>query len=165
MTCLADLFQHFDEEGEFVLGHVGELAFVAIHHGLLEFREEGEALRGDAGGHDAAVFRVPLTGDEASRFEAIEQAGDVGVAGDHSLGDGFAGEAVGGGISEDSQDVELGGGETPRFEKFVKIAHQAIGGADDVEEDLHLEALEGATAMHFFEESSRHGYKAMKRWR
>ena len=66
MSGLADLLEQSDKGGEFVLGHVRELAIVAIQHRLVEFVEKGvtpqAVRRRDARALDSGVRRHKIKG-------------------------------------------------------------------------------------------------------
>ena len=151
----AHLFEEVDDLVDGGFGHVGELLDVEVVHGGVEVGEEFEAGFGDAGEDDAAVFGVAFSGDEVAGFEAVKEAGDIGVAGDHMFGDDFAGDAVGGGAgvlahaAEDAEDVVLCGGEVVGFEEDFEGAAEVVGGAYDVEVGLLLDAIKGACFVDF----------------
>jgi hypothetical protein len=132
---------------EFLLGDVGQLFEMVIEDGFVEFLEELQAFGGDANGDDAAVAGIALPGDRAAGFEAVEEAGDVGVARDHAFADFFAGEAVGFCEAEDSQDVVLCDGEFIGFKELIETAHEMVGGPHEAEEHFLLEAVEGLDPM------------------
>lgn len=152
----AEFFHEVDGGAEVVGGDVGELLAVEGEEGVVEFFEESEAFGGDAGGDDAAIAGIASAEDEAPGGEAVEEAGDVGVAGDHVFGDGFAGHTGVAGTSEDAEDVELDGGEAEGFEEFLESAEEEVSGAQDVEGDFLFEAVEGVEAVNFFGELPTH---------
>lgn len=154
----ADFFEEVDQLGDFHFGHVSELGFVHVEDGLVEVFEDLGAFGGEAGGDDAAVPGVALAGDEVAGFEAVEEAGDVGVAGDEVFADAFAGHAAVAGAAEDAEDVVLGGREVVGLEEFFEGAHDMVRGADEVQEELLLEALEGPGLVEFFLEFTTHAF-------
>jgi hypothetical protein len=60
------------------------------------------------------------------------------------------------GAAEDAEDVVLGGGEVVGFEEFFESAHEVIGGANEVQEEFLLDALERFDLVDFIEEFSTH---------
>jgi hypothetical protein len=152
----ADFFQQVDQLGDFHFGHVGELAAVHVDNRLIEFLENAGSFGGESCGNDAAVLGVAVAGDEVAGLEAVEEAGDVGVAGDEMFADAFAGHAAVAGAAEDAKDVVLGGGEVVGFEEFLETAGDVVGGADQVEEEFLLHALERSNLVELFLEFTAH---------
>lgn len=140
-------FQQFAKLLEFVLTQVGKLLAMHGQDGFVEVFEEAEGGVGDGGFDDSAVGGVALAMDEAGFFHAIEEAGDVGVAGDHAGADFVTGEAglvaAGVGTAEDAEDVVLGGGEADGFEEGVHAFGEGFGGTHEVQEDFLLTTVEG----------------------
>ena len=64
---------------------------------------------------------LAASGDEAALFEPVEEAGDVGVAGDHASGDLAAQQAIGR-AAQDAEDVVLVGGEVVLLEELGRAA-------------------------------------------
>lgn len=139
-----------------VCAEVAEDADRAFMNGTVELGEEFQPWFGDAADDDAAVLFGTLARDEAAGVEAVEEAGDVGIAGDHALADFGAGEAVGAGATEDAEDVVLGGGETGGFEDGGSECCDVLGGAEEVEDDFLLEADEGPGLAEFALEDRDH---------
>ena len=107
----ADELEQADELVDFRSGKVAEeLLRNAVDDGV-HLSEEVEAGLGDVGDDDAAIAGVAALADELEALESIEQAGDVGLGGDHAVADGGAGQAVGLSSSEDAQDVVLRSGD------------------------------------------------------
>jgi hypothetical protein len=115
-------------------------------HGRVQLRKDLQALAGDIGFHDAAVFLFAGTGDQAARFQAIEQARDVGIARDQPAADFAAGQARGARAAQDTQNVILGAGQARSLEEGLGSAGESIGGAPESEEDLLFEVRLGRPA-------------------
>lgn len=103
-------------------------------HGGVERRQDGQALGCDGDADDAAVPIVTAAGDEPGLFQAVEEAGEIGLAGDHASGDFPAGQGIGAGAAEDPKDVVLSGAEAGGFQQARHILHQAAGGALELDE-------------------------------
>ena len=73
---------------------MAELSFVQIVHRLVELLQEIQAFRGDARFDDAAIVFLALTRDPGVFFHTVEQAGHIGIAGNHALGDAASENAV-----------------------------------------------------------------------
>lgn len=129
-----DGFEEVDQLDDFGVGEMVDLFAVQIKHGFVEVFQNAEAFGSNAGGDHAAVLGVAVTGDEDSCLKAVEEAGDVGIAGDQVFADAFAGHAAVAGAAEDSEDVVLGGREVVGFEEFFEGAHKVVRGADEIEE-------------------------------
>ena len=87
-------------------------ALVQFRHDRVEIGEERLACGGDGCVNHPPVGGLSLALDQTPGFEAVEQAGQVGIAGDHPAGDFLAGDAKGRHSPQDSQDVVLGGGQS-----------------------------------------------------
>lgn len=158
----ADDFEEIDG-GAHLLGiEMGELFAVEFEEGGVDGGEECEAVGGDAGGDDAAVLGVAGSGEQAAGFEAVEEAGDVGIAGDHVTADGFAGHALIAGAAEDAQEVVLDVGEVVGLEEFLEAAEEEVCGAQNVKEDFLFDAIEGANASDFLCQLPTHGAQRKK---
>jgi hypothetical protein len=107
-------------------------------HDFISILEQFEAERGDVCPDDAAVLAIAFLLDELVGFEAGEQAGDVGLGGDHAIADGGAGEAFALGAAKDAEDVVLGGGEAGGLEALLNGALQSVGGAHELEEGFFV---------------------------
>ena len=118
-------------------------------HGRVELRKDLQALVGDKGFHDAAVFLFAGAGDQAAPFQAIEQARDVGIARDQPAADFAAGQARGARAAQDTQNVILGAGQARSLEEGLGSASESIGGAPESDEDLLLEVFMAATRSFF----------------
>lgn len=116
---------------------VAELAAVRVLNGSVETGEQGESLQCNAGQDDAAVLILAPAGDEGALFEPVEETGNVGVAGDHSVTDFAAGQAAGlSGLAraaEDSEDVVLVRGEVFCLEDLGERTAKHVGGAKQIE--------------------------------
>ena len=111
---------------------VGEGAADGVADGLFEAAEGGEAGGGDVGADDAAILNATAAFDVAEFLHTVEEAGDVGVAGDQAVRDFAAGEAGGTGTGEDTKDVVLRVGEAVGTEGLLDGAHEAIGGSEEI---------------------------------
>jgi hypothetical protein len=116
-----------------------ELFPVEVLHGLIELPEELQTIGSDTSFDDASVILLPLAGDPAVSFHAIEQAGHVGVPGNHVLGDAAAGEAFGFGATKDAEDVVLSGSQAGGLEDALGLLGKRIGQLEDTDEQLVLE--------------------------
>jgi hypothetical protein len=178
---LAHQFKKIDELRQLVLGDVGELDAVKILHRFIEFLEDPQSLGGDARGDDAPVAGIALPGDHGAGFEAVEEPGDIRIAGDHVFADGFAGDSAAAGATaaggdgitrfalehgffaamsaQDAQDVVLGCREIVRFEEIFKGPHEVIGSANHIQEDFLLQAVEGLGLVDLLKQFSGHAHR------
>ncbi len=99
---------------------------------LVEGGEQLQTFAGDADGDHAAVGGFAGAGGESAFFEAIGEAGDVGVAGDHAVSDLAARESVVAGSAEDTEHVVLGGGNAEGFEEGSFLLEEGVGCAEEV---------------------------------
>jgi hypothetical protein len=119
---------------------VAELLFVQVVDRGIELFENVEPGGSDAGLDDAAVFGLALASDKGALFHTVEQAGHIGIAGDHAVADTLAGKAVGAGATKNAKDVVLGAGEAVSLDEEVGVLGEAVGGAKDSYEDFGFEA-------------------------
>lgn len=153
----ADGFHEGAEFGELFAGEGFELAAVELFEGFIDGGEALEAGGGDPGADDAAVVGLAVALEPALALDAVEQAGDVGLAGDHAFADFAAGEAGGAGAAQDAQDIILGGGDVEGPEEIGEGAIELIGGAEDLEEGLLLRGGDGLAQFEFAGEFGGHG--------
>ena len=118
---------------------MAELAGMTVVYGLIELLEQPQTFRSDARFDDTPVVLLALSGDPAVFFHAIEQAGHIGVAGNHALGDPTAGKAIGFGAPQDAQDVVLRGRKTARFDDDLGLLREGVGELEDGDEEVILE--------------------------
>lgn len=109
-------------------GHVAELSAMKFAYRLVELFKESAARLGNAGVHDAAIRAKPLPSDEAARVEAVENAGNVWVAGDHAVADLAAGAPLRFRAAENTKDVVLGRGKVAGLEELLDVPEGEIGG-------------------------------------
>jgi len=129
------IHQRFQTRGS----HVRELAFVKFANGGIHFFEQFEPLVGDSRFHNAPVFLLPLACDQFAIFHAVEQAGHVGIAGDHPFADGVAWQAIRARAAQDAQDVVLGRGQPVGLHQLIGLGGQGISGFQEGDEDLIFE--------------------------
>src|SRR3982751_4840417 len=86
--------QQVEQFDELALAEVAELPAVQVEDGLVQADQELEALPRNSAGHDPAVVGVAGAGAQAGRFQAVERAGHVRIAGDHAAADLAAGDAL-----------------------------------------------------------------------
>ena len=115
-----------------------------------------EAVLRDACVHDPAVLRAARLLDHSARLESIEEARQVGVVIHHPLGDLPALQPVGPRAPEDAQDVELRRRQLRGAKGLGDPARNRFGRAQDLEEDLFLEAIERPALPDLFLQSARH---------
>lgn len=132
-------FKEMGEPAELLCLEVAELAAVEGADGLIEAGEKAEPFGGDAGEDAAAVGMLAAAGDQPAFFEAIEQAGDIGVAGDHAGGD-FPAQQAFGSAAQDTERVVLGRGKAMLAEKLRGTPREPVGGALDFDEKHFLGA-------------------------
>lgn len=125
------VFEQARENFEAGSGDVAKLTLVKFVNRVIEGFENFEALGSDMGDDDAAVVGLALASDEAALFHAVEEAGDVGIARDHSIADAAAGKAAGFGTAEDAKDIILSAGEAGVFEELVGLLDERVSGFDD----------------------------------
>lgn len=127
---------------ELSLAEMAELAAVEFADGRAEAREQREARSCNTNKDFAAIGIFTAAADETSFFEAVEKAGDVGVAGDHAAGD-LATEQAFVGAAQDAQDVVLIRGEVVFFEEQGGAAGEQVSGAHEFDENGFLRAGNG----------------------
>ena len=137
--ALLHLTQQFGQQFQPGRGHVAKLSPVQVVYGLIELFEEFQAIRGDTGLNDAPVVILPLAGDQTVFFHAIQEAGHVRVAGNHSIGDAAAEKTLRFCAAEDAQDVVLGRRKTGRLDEMLGSLRQGIGNFEESNEELVLE--------------------------
>jgi hypothetical protein len=122
---------------------VTQLASMQFVHGLIQFIEQPEAFRGDAGLNDAPVFRFARASDHSAGLQAIEEAGNVRIARNEAAADFAAGQALFTGAAEDAQDIVLRAREVEGLEHRFGAAGQGVGGAQKAHEDAGFEGSPG----------------------
>ena len=113
------------------------MAVVGLADGVVEVVKEGQSRGCDADKDFTAIWILAAAADEAALFEAVEEAGDIGIAGDHAAGDLAAEQAVGR-AAQDAKDVVLVRGEVVAFQELGRCAGEEISGADEIDEDGFL---------------------------
>src|SRR5437899_4588568 len=111
-------------------GHVPELPLVQIPHRLVQRLQEFESTSRHARLHHAAVVLLPLAGDPTLFFQAVQKPRDVRIVGDHTVGNGAAGEAFGSGSPQDPQNVVLGAGQFRGARQLLRLLPQGVGGLE-----------------------------------
>jgi len=142
-VVVAGFLEEAREIGELAGGEVGELLAVEVEDGLVEVVDELSAGGGEGESDDAAVVGAAVAFEQAAVDEAVGQTGDVGGFADELVGDVKAGQAVGGGVPEDAQDVVGGLGEVVLLEELGEVVGEEACGADEVEVGLLLGEVEG----------------------
>jgi hypothetical protein len=89
--------------------------------------------------HRAAIRITPNADQQATLFKTVRQARDIGVARDQTGADLLGTEPVGG-TSNDAEDVVLRWRKAVRLEETGDVLHEEVGGMNDVEGRLLLEA-------------------------
>src|SRR5215471_7462625 len=102
----------------------------------VEFFQDLEPGRGDAGLDDPAIFGLTLARNQGALFHAIEKTGHVRIAGDHAVTDPLAGKAIESSATQNTKDVVLGGCEAMGLDEEVGILGEAIGGTDQSDEEF-----------------------------
>ena len=108
----------------------------------LDGLQQLEPLGGDAGYGLALVVTAAAAPHQALGLQAIDEAGDVGGALDHALGDLAAGMALGMDTAQDAQDVVLRAGETVMLADLIDHVIDGTGGDGKAEQSLLLGAGE-----------------------
>jgi hypothetical protein len=112
---------------------MAELPSVTLLYWFIETAQQFEAVRRDARHHHPPVPAFAAAGDQTAPFQAVEKAGDVGIAGDHSAGDVAAGQSVGR-TAQDAEHVVLVGGKVVLLEQCGQLAGQGVGRAQQLKE-------------------------------
>jgi hypothetical protein len=136
--------------------HRGHALLEERLHVLRRLRHEVQAGLRDAGVHHPAILRVPRLHDEAPRFEAVEEARQVGIVVHHPFGDPAAREARRSRAPQDAQDVELGAGQLRRLERLGDPSRRHLRRPQDLDVDLLVERLERLPLLQFLEEVAFH---------
>jgi hypothetical protein len=118
---------------------MAELAAVEVAHRLMELREQCQARRRDMDEDFATVGMAAAASDDAAGLKAIEETGNIGIAGDHARGDLAAQEAIGG-APQDAEHVVLIGRKAVFFEELGGAAGEPVGDARELDEDSLLRA-------------------------
>src|SRR5262249_1985390 len=85
---------------------MSQLFTVNLPDGLIQAGEELESFGRDSRPDHTPVSGFAETGDQASSFQAVEEAGDIGIAGNHPAGN-LAGRETFRRPAQDAQDVVL----------------------------------------------------------
>ncbi len=132
-------------------GHVAELAAMELAHRLVKPLENPDAPFGNSGANDAAIRSKAFPSNKAARFQAVEDAGDVGIARDHTVANLPAGAPLRFRAAEDAHDVVLGRGQVAGLEELLNAAEREIGGPLQSNKKPALESKRGtgfAEAIH-----------------
>ncbi len=100
--------------------------------GCIEFRDRAQALFRDSHGDHAPVVLVSIPLDETAFFQAIEEAGNVWIACNHSLADRSASEALPTRASENAKHVVLSAREGVLSKQRIQGLHQGVCGPHEV---------------------------------
>src|SRR5712692_8090864 len=111
--------------------------------------ERFQARRRDASRNDPPIFLFAASSHQSAAFQAIDQAGDVGVTIDHALADLAAGQPFRPRTAEDAQRVVLGRREPMLLQHLGPAPCQLVGGAHQRHEHLFLQATEGLGLLDF----------------
>jgi hypothetical protein len=109
--------------------------------------------------HDAPVLAAADARDQAKAAQAVDEARDVRIAGDHAVGDLAARQPGRMAAAKNAQDVvlvvrEAGGG----LEELLPRLHDPFGGDQQAQEDLLLARREGALLLQFTGNDPGHGH-------
>jgi len=124
---------------------MAELTVVEVAHRLMEMGKQGDPGRCNADQDFAPVGIFAAAADEGAFLEAVEEAGNVGVAGDHAAGD-FAAEEALGGAAQDAEDVVLIRGEVLFFEELGWGSREQVGAAHQLDEHDFFRTRDGLTS-------------------
>jgi hypothetical protein len=124
--------QQFCEDAEALAPEVPKLPAVGGLDGIIQAAKKLQTFGGDASPDGSPVFGLATARDQSELFEAVKQAGDVGVPGNHSAGDFSTGQAFGR-AAQDAEDVVLSGRDILGFENLNQPSRQEIGGAHKFE--------------------------------
>ncbi len=134
---LARYPQQFHELAKPRGAQMAQLAAMHALDGAIEPAEETEPDRRDARENRAAISGFPGTSNQAALLEAVEEACNVRIAGNHAIGDFAAGKAFVG-TTQDTQDVVLSCGEAGNLPDRDKAPGKDVGGADYLKEGRFL---------------------------
>ena len=79
--------QEVIEEFEIRAGEVGEEGSGQVGEGFVQLGKKLEAFGGDVHEDDASVIGGAISGDEALRFEAVDESCDIGYRGEEMMTD------------------------------------------------------------------------------
>ena len=123
--------------------HLAKLRGVHVLHRAVERLEHVEPAARDARGDEPPIVGPPLTHQQPEPLHPHEEPRDVRLAARHHPITHLArGQAVGPSAAEDPEHVVLRLRQTIRLEEVDEILHQRMSGAQHLQEDLLLEALE-----------------------
>lgn len=125
---------------ELFRGKAVQLPSMQFLHRLIEVLKNPESVRSDARLHNASVLFFPPARDQATRFHAVQQARDIGIARDEPAADLAAGKGALARAPQDAQDVVLRHGKATRLEQRVDSAGEGIGGPQQADKDLAFQA-------------------------
>lgn len=104
---------------------MAELATVEGADRLIELREQVKAPRCNVHKDFAAVGVLAASTDEVALFKAVEQTGNIGIAGDHPRGNLAAQKAVRG-AAQNAEYVVLIRGKVVFFEELCRAAGEQV---------------------------------------
>src|ERR1700678_436366 len=113
LAAAAGNLQQADELGQLGPAQVPEELDGQVLNDRVHFFQQLKSSWRDLGPDHTAVVLVALLADKLESLEPGEQAGNIGLGGDHAVADSRTGEAVRLRTAQDAQDVVLGGGDAP----------------------------------------------------
>src|SRR5579863_8086360 len=141
---LAGAIQQIRELAKLFRRELAPLAAVQFAHGLVEFRQQAQAFRGDTRLDHAAVLRFARASDQAAGFHTVEQAGDVRIARDQPASDLATSQSAFSSAAQDAQNIVLRSGKAKGLEQGFGAARKGVGGAHQADKDASLQAILGA---------------------
>jgi hypothetical protein len=127
---------------EFPGTEMTKLAAMKVANRLIEMSKKVEPLGCNVNENLAPVGMPAAAADEAALFEAVEEAGNVRLAGDHSRGN-FAAEEAIGSAAKNAEHVVLIRGQVVFFQELGRAAGEQVGGSGELDKNGLLVTLAG----------------------
>ena len=136
--------------------------FIGRKDWLIQTLQEPEPLDSNSRGDDPAIFGFPGPQHQTPRFQAIQEPGDIRIAGDHSTPNFAASQAGGPGPAQYSEYVILRGRELCWRQDFFDRAHQHIRRSLKMDQRFFSEIREGLELLYSALNFSRHPLRQIK---
>jgi hypothetical protein len=141
--CLGDFFECGCKGFQAGNRDVAELSSVQFFYRSVKLSQDFQTLRGDTRLYYAAIVELAHAGNQAALFHAVEQAGHIGVVGNHAVADALAGQTIGLGAAQDAQNVVLSPGQGVLLHQLFGLLAEAVGGDEQGDEDSGFEGWGG----------------------
>lgn len=127
--------QQSNQLRQLLIGETGKLLPVQLLHGFVQRREQRQSGGRNANGDYPPVAALAAAGREFAFFQAVEEARNVGVAGDHAVADLGTGQPCGFSATQDAEYVILRRRDAVRFQQVDDLVEMKLGGLLDLDKD------------------------------